>query len=256
MVPLASVASPLGAVVTVVTVIDGDTLEVSGAGGSVRVRLIGVNAPEVDECFAAAATAALAALATGEVVLIADTTDVDQFGRALRYVETPAGVDVGAELVRGGYAISRRYEPDVARSDRYDRLQAEAQAGATGLWASDACGDPVDGVSVAVEINFDAAGNDSLNLNDEWVRFTNVAGVPLDLSGWTVADESASHRYAFGDFVLPAGAAVTVYSGCGSDTEVTRFWCNTESAIWNNDGDTVFLRDANGNNVVTRHYEP
>jgi hypothetical protein len=37
---------------------------------------------------------------------------------------------------------------------------------------------------------------------------------------------------------------------------VTRFWCNTESAIWNNDGDTVFLRDANGNNVVTRRYEP
>jgi hypothetical protein len=32
------------------------------------------------------------------------------------------------------------------------------------------------------------------------------------------------------------------------------FWCFTSSAIWNNDGDTVFVLDPSGNIVVTYPY--
>ena len=38
------------------------------------------------------------------------------------------------------------------------------------------------------------------------------------------------------------GAAVTLFTGCGTDTDVERYWCNSDSAVWNNGGDTVFLR--------------
>ena len=109
-------------------------------------------------------------------------------------------------------------------------------------------------VGITVEIRADAAGDDNDNLNDEWVRFTNAGIAAIDLDGWVVADESASHRYGFADLVLDPGRSVTLYTGCGSDTFDTRYWCNTASAVWNNSGDTVFLRDPSGNNVVVHGY--
>jgi micrococcal nuclease len=252
-VPVATV--PVDSSWTVTSVTDGDTIDVAGPDGSLTVRLIGINTPESDECWADEATAALSALIAGQpVTLVRDASDTDQYGRALRYVEIAGGVDVGAALVESGHAISRRYEPDTARSDRYESLQVQASDAGLGQWASDACGTPVASVSITVEIRFDAAGDDNHNLNDEWVRFTNAGAASVALDGWVVADESASHRYTFANLVLEPGGSVILYTGCGSDTHAARYWCNTTSAVWNNSGDTVFLRDPSGNNVVVRGY--
>jgi len=242
-------------------VIDGDTLHVVGPGGELKVRVIGINTPESGECYSDEAGRALEDLVDDvDLVLVTDQTDLDQFDRSLRYVETAGGVDVGAELVRGGYAISRRYEPDVARDARYSQLQDAAQRERVGLWALDACGDPVvEGLVIEVEINADAPGDDSENLNGEWVRFTSVADRPIDLKDWEVADESASHRYSFGEFALEPSASVTLYTGCGDDGPGDDgadelFWCNRQGAVWNNAGDTVFLRDPSGNLVAVFAY--
>ena len=54
-------------------------------------------------------------------------------------------------------------------------------------------------VSIAIDGQFDAPGDDNLNLNEEWVRLTNTGATTIDLSGWHVADESSSHRYQFSD---------------------------------------------------------
>jgi micrococcal nuclease len=239
-----------------VRAVDGDTLEVSGPDGDATVRLIGINTPESDECFGEEATKALAGLVSGEeLILVADRSDVDQFGRALRYVETTEGVDVGAELVAGGFAIARRYPPDDARADLYADLQREAQRDQRGLWAPDACGIAESrDTDIEIQVNADAPGDDGLNLNGEWVRFTNTGADPVDLDGWEVADESASNRYRFSDLRLEPGASVTLFSGCGPDDDVSRFWCTSASAVWNNSGDSVFLRDPQGNIVVSVAY--
>ncbi len=239
-----------------VEVVDGDTLVVDGPGGRTEVRLIGINAPERGECFTGEATAALRSAVDGPVLLVGDVSDLDRFGRSLRYVETADGVDVGARLVEGGFAIARRFPPDVARADDYERLQDVARRDGRGLWAPDACGAPsAPGAALAVEVNADAPGDDNLNLNGEWVRFTNTGATAVDLDGWTVADESASHRYAFRDLVLAPGASVTLFTGCGTDTPTERFWCNEGSAVWNNRGDTVFLRAPDGNIVLAERYD-
>jgi endonuclease YncB( thermonuclease family) len=237
-------------------VIDGDTFDVSGPDGKITVRLVGINAPESEECFGEEATDALADLVEGEaLVLVADRSDADRFGRALRYVETADGVDVGAELVAEGFAIARRYPPDDARADVYARLQRAAQDDRRGLWAPDACGtSDVAGVEIGVEVNADAPGDDGRNLNGEWVRFTNDGADVVDLDGWEVADESASNRYRFSDLRLDPGRTVTLFSGCGADDDTNRFWCASASAVWNNSGDTVFLRDGRGNIVVSFSY--
>ena len=241
---------------TTVDVIDGDTIRVAGPDGEQKVRIVGINAPEQGECFYEEATAALRySLGDRELRLVRDVSEVDQYGRLLRYVELADGTDVGADLVEGGYVRSHRYEPDISRNGEYDELQAAAEQAGRGLWAVDACGTPVaSGVSIAVDGQYDAPGDDNLNLDEEWVRFTNTGPTPIDMTGWQVADESSSHRYTFDDMALAPGASVMLFTGCGSDTATQRHWCNEDSAVWNNSGDTVFLRDAAGNNVVAETY--
>jgi len=109
-------------------------------------------------------------------------------------------------------------------------------------------------VDIVIDVNADAPGDDGVNLNGEWVRFTNAGADAADLDGWEVADESASHRYTFSDLRLEPGAEVTLFSGCGPDDATARYWCVSGSAVWNNSGDTVFLRDRNGNIVVSLSY--
>jgi hypothetical protein len=112
----------------------------------------------------------------------------------------------------------------------------------------------LDPASIVIQVHPDAAGDDSLNLNDEWVRITNQGDRDLDLEGWTVRDESSSHRYHFDALVLPPDASVTLRSGCGADTDTDRFWCVGGSAVWNNGGDTVLLLDPLGNIVAQLGY--
>ena len=254
--PIASGVPASDAVWRAIEVVDGDTLHVDGPDGEQTVRMIGINAPERGECFYDEATSALQfSLGDRNLRLVKDLSEVDQYGRLLRYVELEDGTDVGAELVKGGYARSHHYDPDVSRNDEYDELQAKAEQAGVGLWAVDACGAPVaSSVSIVVDGQYNAPGDDNFNLNEEWVRFTNMASEPADLSGWEVADESSSHRYTFEDLTLAPGESVTLHTGCGTDSQSERYWCNEDSAAWNNSGDTVFLKDANGNTVVAETY--
>lgn len=234
---------------TVVEVVDGDTIVVEVAGVEERVRLVGINAAERGECLAEGAEQGLRdLLADGDIELVADRSDRDRYGRLLRHVEVD-GADVGAELVRAGLALARRYPPDTTRADEYDSLQREAAAAGVGQWAPDACGAAASDAEVAISaIRFDADGDDSQNLNDEWVQITNQGDSVADLTGWVLKDTSATHRYSFpGGYVLAAGASVTVRTGCGTDTATDLHWCNEGSAVWNNSGDTAFLLDPSGN---------
>jgi endonuclease YncB( thermonuclease family) len=255
-----SVATPVLSDPWLVTeVVDGDTIEVAQGPKTMSVRLIGINAPESDECWSDEATAALTELVGhGPVWLTVDASDLDQYGRALRYVINADGDDVGARLVERGAAIATSYPPDTANDARYALLQEAARRDGRGLWAAEACGPTLSvvraPVAVDIEIHPDADGDDNVNLNDEWVRFINAGDAEFDLDRWTVADESSTHRYTFAELVLGTGAAVTLFTGCGTDTEAARYWCNTESAVWNNGGDTVFLRDPAGNIVASRSY--
>lgn len=241
----------------VVGVTDGDTLTVDLAGREEDVRLIGINTPERGECFADDATAALGDLLAGrEVRLLADVSDRDQYDRLLRYVFVD-DTFVNEAMVRGGYALAYRYEPDVARADELDAAQADAEEAGRGLWAPDACGrvDDAAGSLVIGDLVADPPGDDTLDANAEYVVVRNDGDAAVDLTGWGVKDESASHRFAFpSGFSLAAGASVTVHTGCGAPSATDLFWCNQGSAVWNNDGDTAFLLDPEGNIVDTLAY--
>ena len=90
------------------TVVDGDTIWVSRAGVSRKVRFIGIDTPESDECGFTEARNALRAIIGGQRVTLTGGAqdDVDRYGRLLRYVDV-GGVDAGLRLIKQGYAVAR-----------------------------------------------------------------------------------------------------------------------------------------------------
>jgi endonuclease YncB( thermonuclease family) len=111
-------------------VLDGDTIEVDGLG---RVRLVGVDAPEVGECGSQGAEERLSALVLGrEVQLVAGGQgDTDRYGRLLRYVEVD-GVDVGLVLVQEGRAVARYDSRDGYGAHRRESTYVATDGAATG----------------------------------------------------------------------------------------------------------------------------
>ncbi|MBB6440670.1 thermonuclease family protein [Phycisphaera mikurensis] len=113
----------------VARVVDGDTVDVvDPAGEVVRVRVLGIDAPERAQPGGDAATAwAWAALEEGEAVeLVGD--DRDRWGRRLAEVRHDGGRDLGAGLVEAGHAWRWQHadRPDL------ETLAAEARAAGRG----------------------------------------------------------------------------------------------------------------------------
>ena len=104
------------------------------------------------------------------------------------------------------------------------------------------------------EIRADAAGDDRENLTDEYLVFRNAGDRALNLSGWTVGDE-AGHGYDFPDgTTLAPGESLTLYTGSGRDGDDGFYW-GSETPVWNNAGDTVFVRTDDGELVVEVTYD-
>lgn len=116
----------------VLSVIDGDTIDVRLDGRRVRVRYIGVNTPERDEPCYADATNANAALVEGRTVtLVKDVSETDRFDRLLRYIYVD-GVFVNEVLVRDGWAERVYFPPDTAYADHFQQLENAARAAGRG----------------------------------------------------------------------------------------------------------------------------
>lgn len=138
--PAADPAPPSTGVV--VAVVDGDTIDVELAGVSQRVRVLGIDAPEVgrdgdvSECFAEESREVLNTLVYGQsVTLTADASqdDADRHGRLLRYV-TVGDVDAGLAVLEAGAAAEYTYDVAYERQAPYRAAEAAAQSAAAGMW--------------------------------------------------------------------------------------------------------------------------
>jgi len=135
--PLPSPGIPLGESVWIIekahvsVVIDGDTIEIEGGE---RVRYIGIDTPETDECYGPEATEANRELVEGkEVILIRDIENRDKYERLLRYVIAD-GRFANAELVRLGYAEARSYGESVMFQQVLTLFGRYAMEQEIGLW--------------------------------------------------------------------------------------------------------------------------
>jgi micrococcal nuclease len=142
---------PAGAIrLTVEDVVDGDTLRaraldagVLEVGASTRVRLIGIDTPEVHpelQCGGREAAERLAALLPeGSTVWAAPDAEVrDRYDRALLYVWAEDGGFVNHALVAEGLAATMVIAPNDAHAPLLAGAEQDAREAAAGSWAS--CG--------------------------------------------------------------------------------------------------------------------
>lgn len=118
----------------VTSVIDGDTVWVRVDGESQRrkLRLLGIDAPEICQAGGRASRLAMRSLVLGKRVLVSQT-GMDTFGRGLAMLQRD-GVDVAAQLVMDGHA----WAAGVAlHGQTYREQEASARQGRRGLFAAD-----------------------------------------------------------------------------------------------------------------------
>ena len=139
---------------TVDRVVDGDTLKLMVDGESVRVRLIGINAPEsvapeeernTEEGNDASAFLKGYLQEGDSVWLMFDTEPYDQYDRMLAYVwtEVPTSFTdpdevrtkmLNAYLADQGYVVVHAYNPNDAYCDMLHDFADDAEANGRGLW--------------------------------------------------------------------------------------------------------------------------
>lgn len=132
----------------VLSVTDGDTIRVSVNGQSTRVRLIGIDTPEVKDpgtpvqCFGREASRRAQELMTGaQVWLEYDPSQGrhDRFGRTLAYVWLNDNLLVNHQMVSEGFAHEYTYDDPYKYRDTFRDAQQAAQTAEVGLWNPATC---------------------------------------------------------------------------------------------------------------------
>jgi len=129
-----------GETVTVVSVVDGDTIKVALGDQIETVRMIGVDTPETVhpsrpvEPYGPEASAYTKQRLTGQKVRLEfDVEQRDHYGRLLAYVWLGDEM-FNATLLREGYAQLLTVPPNVKYVEQFRALQEEARAAGRGLW--------------------------------------------------------------------------------------------------------------------------
>lgn len=137
--PAATVAGELagkGETAIVARVIDGDTVEL--AGGT-RLRYIGIDTPELSgqkECYGKESYEKNRELVEGKTVTLEkDVSEIDRYGRLLRYVWLDDRL-VNEMLVSGGFANAVSYPPDIKYQEIFRAAEIRARESTSGLWGS------------------------------------------------------------------------------------------------------------------------
>ncbi len=232
----------------VIRVIDGDTIVLDNGE---KVRLLGVNAPERGQRYYAEAKKRLKGLVEGKMVKIELLKHRDQYGRLLGFVFLNS-TNVNVEMVREG--LSNLY---VEEPIKYEKALKDAWSECLNrkINICNLSRSKCESCIKITEFKWNAEGNDCENPNGEYVAFQNVCNFSCNLTNWTIMDESRN-VYRFKVLVISSGSKIKIHSGCGTDNSTDLYWCPSKSckSIWNNNGDTLYLLDENGEMILNYNY--
>lgn len=124
---LLTFATPFEA--TVVAVYDGDTITVRTTE-TIKIRLDGIDAPELKQPHGQASKQALSALVFGKTITVKPKSK-DRYGRTLARLEAD-GVDINLQMVATGHAWW--YEQYAKNDMLLANAQAKAKAEKAGIW--------------------------------------------------------------------------------------------------------------------------
>lgn len=123
----------------IVKVSDGDSIIVRIGSKKEKIRLIGIDAPEIRQRpWGQMAKKHLSALIGRSTVKIeTDVVKRDRYGRLLAYVWTADGRFVNLEMLRDGYAVIYTFPPNVSHVNELRTAQTEAKNKKIGIWGPD-----------------------------------------------------------------------------------------------------------------------
>lgn len=125
--------------VSIIAVHDGDTVSVLLDKKQEKIRLIGIDAPEMgQQPWGEGAKNYLARIvnASGQKVRIErDVEERDTYGRILAYLWTTKGEMVNVMMIRGGYAMLYTIPPNVKYIHELTEALTEARKVRAGVWS-------------------------------------------------------------------------------------------------------------------------
>ena len=128
----------------VINVYDGDTITVEFEfGNKARVRLIGIDAPEIasnvhgpaSKYGPASRDHLISLIADKRVELEYDVEKYDKYTRLLAYVFTADRVLANTQMLKDGYALLYTVPPNVKYVEEFKSAQKKARTNNKGLWA-------------------------------------------------------------------------------------------------------------------------
>jgi hypothetical protein len=213
-------------------VIDGDTLELSNGE---KVRLIGINAPEIGDFLGEEAKNFLASLVEGKMVdLEADYIERDEYGRRLVFLFLD-GRNINVEMVRNGLAHTfvlgkvSKYVNELKEAESYARTNQ------IGIWKKS-------NITCIKLIDLKIVGNEKVVLK-------NGCNFSIQLKNWSLKDES-NNLFKFPSYTFKPNEVIEIYS----TNKTAKFSFKKEFQIWNKEGDSLFLRDSQGLLVLFYRY--
>lgn len=216
----------------VVEVIDGDTIKIETGE---KVRLVGINSPEIGEYLYEESKKFLEREIKGKRVrLFWDDKKEDIYGRRLAFVFL-GNENINVKIVRNG--LAHTYEVNKIKKYSNELIEAEryARENGLGIWKKSE-------KSVCIElVNLVYTGIEKIVLK-------NVCPFVINLEGWSIEDE-AHHKFVFPKYNLRPNETIEIYT-----TENAFFSFRKKYPILNKDGDSIFLRDSKGYLVLFYRY--
>ena len=198
-------------------IIDGDTLELED---SRKIRLANINAPEKNLPNYNLSINFLQQFLNTTVQL--EIIGIEKYGRILGKIYAPDYLNL--ELVRQGYAS--KFLVEEKELNIFAEAEKQAIDSFIGIWKKS---------------DHYNCFKSKINEKDEVVTITNNCN-NINIRSWTLKDESRK-VYEFLDLEL---GTIMLHTNEGKDNETDVFW-NSETNIWNNDRDSLYLFDEKGN---------
>lgn len=198
----------------IVRVLDGDTVELEDGR---TVRLLNINAPEKNDFFYDGAKGFLKEFENKSVQV--EIKGVDKYNRALGKIYSQEYINL--KIIEGGFAHVYMVEKEEMK--KFKNSEREAFENEKGIWKKSKYYGCID-----VEIN----------KNEEVISI--LVKCDISLKGWHIKDESTK-MYVFGDII---GDRIILHSGKGDDKSDEIYW--KIGNVWNDDMDSIFVRDQEG----------
>jgi len=200
-------------------VIDGDTI----VCGNQTIRLLGINTPEKKMPYYQEAKNFLIQIENKTIEVLRDKEDEDKYNRKLRYVFYENEM-LNAKILQEGFATSfmlegLKYETKLKNAETY------AKNNEIRLWekSKEECAKCIK----LLELNYSA----------EYFIIRNNCDSDCDLNGWIIKDD-ANHIFKLDNL---------------NAEEEKKY--DSETKIWNDDGDRFFMRDEIGRLVFFYEYK-